>query len=156
MLLNKNRKVLLILLTISFLGFIFSGCDKKVEYTTLQTKYIDICEKSKSSKSFTKKNLEELIGIKVSEEVKGKDKDSNAYTFKIDNEKLLIYTDNNNDELLFIQYNNLIGLELTYSLKTDMNFGEYYGFTGKYNSESFENQKNQLNLYLKNNNIPQK
>lgn len=148
MFLKKKIKILLIILAVLIVGILSLCYNKKTSYTNFQTKYLEICERS-SSESFTLKQLEKILDSKVSKTYKGNNENSNSYTFSVNDEELLILTNSNNDTLEFIQYNQFGNFELTYSSIQGTDIGGYKpGYTGKYNSSNFENQKKQLKIYF--------
>lgn len=137
-----NKKIYLLFTSLIISTFLIIGCSKKQEYTSFQSAYFKISSSSEKNNSLDKNNLESIIGTKVSEYKKAKNKeDYNAYIFKIDDEELKVCL-NADNKLGFIEYKKLGEITLANNLEENSAVGEYAtGFTSNMKLDSLEEQQ---------------
>ncbi|SFJ59174.1 hypothetical protein SAMN02910355_3226 [Terrisporobacter glycolicus] len=137
-----NKKIYLLFTSLIISTFLIIGCSKKQEYTSFQNAYFKISSSSEKNNSLDKNNLESIIGTKVSEYKKAKNKeDYNAYIFKIDDEELKVCL-NADNKLGFIEYKKLGEITLANNLEENSAVGEYAtGFTSNMKLDSLEEQQ---------------
>lgn len=137
-----NKKIYLLFTSLIISTFLIIGCGKKQEYTSFQNAYFKISSSSEKNNSLDKNNLESIIGTKVSEYKKAKNKeDYNAYIFKIDDEELKVCL-NADNKLGFIEYKKLGEITLANNLEENSAVGEYAtGFTSNMKLDSLEEQQ---------------
>lgn len=147
---NKNLNFTKISILALLIVFIFSmfGCSKEnIKYTNLQKSYFDISTQAKNKNSFTKDNLENIIGAKVSTYLAGpSEEDLNVYLFEVNDEKMRVYTDKKNNELYLLKYEG--NIDMINSLKEGIDFGYAQGLTIQYKTDSIDQQKSELNRHL--------
>ncbi|WP_419726312.1 hypothetical protein [Terrisporobacter petrolearius] len=137
-----NKKIYLLFTSLIISTFLIIGCSKKQEYTSFQNAYFKISSSSEKNNSLDKNNLESIIGTKVSEYKKAKNKeDYNTYIFKIDDEELKVCL-NADNKLGFIEYKKLGEITLANNLEENSAVGEYAtGFTSNMKLDSLEEQQ---------------
>ncbi|MCC3865087.1 hypothetical protein K0040_12470 [Terrisporobacter petrolearius] len=137
-----NKKIYLLFTSLIISTFLIIGCSKKQESTNFQNAYFKISSSSEKNNSLNKNNLESIIGTKVSEYKKAKNKeDYNAYIFKIDDEELKVCL-NADNKLGFIEYKKLGEITLANNLEENSAVGEYAtGFTSNMKLDSLEEQQ---------------
>ncbi|MEG0855344.1 MAG: hypothetical protein RSG52_02580 [Terrisporobacter sp.] len=118
------------------------GCSNTQNYTEFQNAYFEISKVAGSDKSFNKKNLESIIGAKVSQqEESDKEGNYNSYIFEVDDEELKVFLKSDN-KVGFIQYTKLGEVTLTNNLEKNTAIGEYgEGITSEIKLDSLEQQK---------------
>ena len=147
---NKNLNCTKISILALLIVCIFSmfGCSKEnIKYTNLQKSYFDISTQAKSKNSFTKDNLENIIGAKVSTYLAGpSEEDLNVYLFEVNDEKMRVYTDKKSNELYLLKYEG--DVDMINSLKEGIDFGYAQGLTIQYKTDSIDQQKAELSRHL--------
>ena len=94
--------------------------------------------------------IKEAVYLINDEREEGNENDLNSYIYSVDDEELVISTDNN-DKLVFIKYNKLNEIELVNSLIDGTSIGGYKpGFTSKFEIKDLNTQKELLDSYINN------
>jgi hypothetical protein len=150
---NKNLSCTKISILALLIVCIFSmfGCSKEnIKYTNLQKSYFDISTQAKNKNSFTKDNLENIIGSKVSTYLAGpSEEDLNVYLFEVNDEKMRVYTDKKSNELYLLKYEG--DVDMINSLKEGIDLGYAQGLTIQYKTDSIDQQKAELSRHLNKN-----
>lgn len=145
-----RKKIIYIMVLTFIVASSLVGCNSKLNHSELLSKYIEI-NKDYTEEKLTKNRIQEIIGLDTSIYEEGDENKFNTYTYSINDEELIILTDNKTDELVFIKYNKLNEIDLVNSLREGTDMGGYKpGFTSKFEINTFDNQEDLLNIYLKN------
>lgn len=147
-----NNKIMTLLL-FGFMVFGVVGCSNNdTKYTNFQKAYFSISEQAESDISLKKDDLENLVGVTASDTNIGENEgDGNSYLFEVNDETLLILTDAKTEKVSFLKYEKVGDITLVNSLEEGTDVGGYKpGYTSQYNSNSKNEQKSQLDLYLNN------
>lgn len=144
-----NKKIMNIAILTIVLIFSFTGCSSEKKYSDLFAKYIEIND-NYTNKKITKDNIKDIVGLPFSCYEDGTGNDLNSYIYSINDEELVISTDND-DKLVFIKYNKSNEIELVNSLIEGTLIGEYKpGFTSKFETKDLNTQKKLLDNYINN------
>ncbi len=147
---NKRiKKIINVAILVLIVIFSSVGCSSDSKYSDLLTKYIEI-NNDYINQKITKEIMEKIVGLPFSSYEEGNENDLNSYIYSVDDEELVISTDNN-DKLVFIKYNKLNEIELVNSLIDGTSIGGYKpGFTSKFEIKDLNTQKELLDSYINN------
>ncbi|TAN65026.1 hypothetical protein WS9_013025 [Paraclostridium sordellii 8483] len=134
---NKKSKYISLSLIFVLFMFMLIGCSKQEKYTKFQNAYFEISRKAESNQTFSKENLEKIIGSQGN-----KASDINTYLFNSEDESIMIGL-NKENKLDIIQYEKPGKIKLVNSLVDDTNIGGYTkGFSSEIKLDNLESQKN--------------
>ena len=146
---KRIKKIINVAILVLIVIFSSVGCSSDSKYSDLLTKYIEI-NNDYINQKITKEIMENIVGLPFSSYEEGNENDLNSYIYSVDDEELVISTDNN-DKLVFIKYNKLNEIELVNSLIDGTSIGGYKpGFTSKFEIKDLNTQKELLDSYINN------
>lgn len=142
-----SKKIINVVISVLIVMLSVVGCTSDSKYSDLLTKYIEI-NNDYTNQQITKENIENIVGLPFSSYEEGNENDLNSYTYIVDEEELVISTDNE-DKLVFIKYNKSNEIEMVNSLIEGTSIGGYKpGFTSKFEIKDLDTQKKLLDNYM--------
>ena len=137
---KKKSSNLMFIFVLAFSLVIVIGCTNQSKNTKFQNAYFEISSKAENQDTFSKENLEKIVGIKSN-----KAKDINTYIFESNGESLMVGL-NDDRKLDIIKYEKNDEITLVNCLVDDTNIGGYTkGYTSKFKLNNLEKQKKEFN-----------
>ncbi len=137
---KKIYSNLIFVFVLAFSLVIVIGWTNQSKNTKFQNAYFEISRKAENQETFSKENLEKIVGIKSN-----KAKDINTYIFENNGESLMVGL-NDDRKLDIIKYEKNDEITLVNCLVDDTNIGGYTkGYTSKFKVNNLEKQKKEFN-----------